>query len=64
LKPAWANSWRDPISKITREEVVEHLLWKSEAQSSNTSALHPYHNHQEKEKSNSNTTRKNKNLFL
>jgi hypothetical protein len=46
LRPAWANSLKDPISKITRArwtgdmaQVVEHLLCKHEALSLNLSPI-------------------------
>jgi hypothetical protein len=38
--PAWANSWKDSISKITtakNRQVVQYLLCKCEAPSSNPS---------------------------
>jgi hypothetical protein len=35
LRPAQANSSQDPIFKITRTKMVEHLLCKHEALSSN-----------------------------
>jgi hypothetical protein len=53
LRPAWANSSRDPISKITRPkwtQDVEHLLYKCEALSSNSTPTKKKKKEREREK--------------